>query len=289
MANPRRFFAFVLTLALVIVLIVVLAKACGAPGSTDTERQNPVSTMSAETVTEERLNELTLQTLAWNAGFVNFTGGAAAEERIAVPTIYTIVLDAAGGGSENGNPGQAASEKAINLDMAFLIQKEIKNIFPEIKVILTRTSDVTMSTQERADVIREANADLCVSLCCGYFAGSEDKRGITTFYNLEEPTDEARLRVCNMSKVLAQFVQKEAVLTTGAVDNETNAAHYDLLAASDIPSVVIQMAYLTDEDDYARITNDQDKAHLAQGIADGIDHALSQLYPKRAEEVTNTQ
>ena len=82
--------------------------------------------------------------------------------------LTTIVIDPGHGGKDPGAPGQtsATSEKHIVLSVSKLLGDKIKNAFPDVKVIYTRSDDRFIGLHDRAMVARKNNADLFISIHC---------------------------------------------------------------------------------------------------------------------------
>ena len=74
---------------------------------------------------------------------------------------YTVVLDAGHGGTDAGTVSGSIKEKDINLELAKLVYKLNKN--QNIKLVLTRNSDVFMTVKEKAEAAASAGADLFIS------------------------------------------------------------------------------------------------------------------------------
>ncbi|OKS86215.1 N-acetylmuramoyl-L-alanine amidase family protein [Mucilaginibacter polytrichastri] len=80
--------------------------------------------------------------------------------------VRTIVVDAGHGGKRAGASGDYSVEKNVTLALAFKLQKALQKDVPEVKVVMTRTTDDDILWQKRSDIANEAKADLFISLHC---------------------------------------------------------------------------------------------------------------------------
>lgn len=80
--------------------------------------------------------------------------------------IKTIVIDAGHGGKDPGCNGVHAKEKDISLNVALKLGKLIEANMKDVKVIYTRTTDVFVDLEERAQIANRAKADLFISIHC---------------------------------------------------------------------------------------------------------------------------
>lgn len=76
----------------------------------------------------------------------------------------TIVLDPGHGGKDFGACENGAKEKDINLSVAKKLRDMIEKELKDVKVVMTRSSDVYLTLQERADVANDAGGDLFMSI-----------------------------------------------------------------------------------------------------------------------------
>lgn len=86
--------------------------------------------------------------------------------------IQAIVLDAGHGGKDPGALGTGRynkTEKDIALDVTLKLGKYLKNSFPEIKIIYTRTEDSFPTLKDRTELANNSNADLFISIHCDSF------------------------------------------------------------------------------------------------------------------------
>ena len=144
-----------------------------------------------------------------------------------LPTLGTIVLDPGHGGeaklggssANNATSVSGVKEKKLTLDFCLILQEELvkaaakKN--KQIKVVLTRTSDINVGIRDRARVAAQNKANLFL---CLHFNGLEDKsvRGVETFFRAKSNGNP------NLAddKDFAAAVQKSLFDSLKSIDNK---------------------------------------------------------------------
>lgn len=89
--------------------------------------------------------------------------------------VHVVVIDAGHGGIDPGNLGTRrykTKEKDISLAVALKLGKYIQDNLPDVKVIYTRTTDIAVSLERRAEIANEAEADVFISVHCDAFTKS---------------------------------------------------------------------------------------------------------------------
>lgn len=76
----------------------------------------------------------------------------------------TIVLDPGHGGKDFGAVENGAKEKEINLEVARKLRSLIEHRLKGVDVVMTRSNDVYLTLQERAEIANDANGDLFMSI-----------------------------------------------------------------------------------------------------------------------------
>ena len=91
--------------------------------------------------------------------------------------LKTVVIDPGHGGKDPGALGKGKSihEKHIVLSVAKKLGEKIKEQYPDVKVIYTRSNDTFIGLHERAMVARRNNADLFISIHCNGNESTEAK------------------------------------------------------------------------------------------------------------------
>lgn len=95
--------------------------------------------------------------------------------------IKTIVIDAGHGGRDPGCSGKNSREKHLALAIAQKLAKNIKTVYPNLKVIMTRDSDVFIPLHERAAVANRNQADLFISIHCNFMPKLSYVQGSETY------------------------------------------------------------------------------------------------------------
>ncbi|MEO6304633.1 MAG: N-acetylmuramoyl-L-alanine amidase, partial [Bacteroidia bacterium] len=80
--------------------------------------------------------------------------------------IRTIVIDPGHGGKDPGCSGVTHKEKDVSLAVALKLGKLIEKNLKDVKVIYTRTTDVFVELEDRAQIANKAKADLFISIHC---------------------------------------------------------------------------------------------------------------------------
>ncbi len=216
---------------------------------------------------------------------------------------YTVVIDAGHGGRDPGALGARVQEKTLNLDVSKQLADLIKQNHPDVKVILTRSTDVFLTLQERADVVNKNHADLFI---CIHTNAAENKKthGAETFVlginKLESNLDVAMRENAVMtleddyqtkyqgfdpnsvesyimfefmqdqyidkSLQFASLVQNEFTGTLKRSDRGVRQAAFWVLHKSACPSVLIEMGFISNAEEEKYLASADGKKAITKAI-----------------------
>lgn len=93
---------------------------------------------------------------------------------------FTVVIDPGHGGKDPGARGSYVKEKDIVLDVALRFGRMIKDKYPDVNVIYTRSTDVFIPLTRRASIANKNKANLFISIHSDWSDNSSVK-GASTF------------------------------------------------------------------------------------------------------------
>ncbi|MGO4888779.1 N-acetylmuramoyl-L-alanine amidase [Anaerobacillus sp. MEB173] len=171
----------------------------------------------------------------------------------------TIVIDPGHGGKDPGAVAFGLQEKDIVLDVGLRVQKLLKDT--DLNVIMTRSTDVFLTLDERVKVGEAAKADAFVSI---HTNGAENKaaNGTETYWDSKNSSEQ--------SKQLAEKIQKKLLAKLGTNDRGVKQAGFHVIRNSKMPSVLIELGFTTNEAEANRMKTDDFRQKSAEAIVEGI-------------------
>jgi len=134
------------------------------------------------------------------------------------------------------------------------------------QVFLTRsTTNALPDDISRADFANRTTADLLISIHCDR-AASARPNGISTYY-FGEPNEGA---FSYSGRALAEQIQVELCARTRMHNNRSHARTWDLLRMTRMPAVRVDIGYLSNPEDAARLNEPSHQDLLAAGLAAAI-------------------
>lgn len=239
-------------------------------------------------------------------GFVVRVALPAAREGAALPEVRgdsalpLVVIDAGHGGHDPGATGQTYVEKQLVLDLARALRDEIQRE-GFARVALTRDDDRYLLHSERFEIARRLGADLFLSIhadsagersevagasiytlsnaasseAAARFADRENASDKLNGVNLDEQSDAvndilielSQRRVQEQSDEFARLIAREG---DGKLDFHPQArrsAALKVLRAPDIPSVLFESGFISNDADAARLASPEGRVLFAQVMA----------------------
>lgn len=175
-----------------------------------------------------------------------------------------IVVDAGHGGKEFGAIGGCGhKEKDINLFIAKKLQRELTN--RGVKVIMTREEDVDLSLTDRVKIAKDKDAALLISIHANALSDGADplkNRGTSVYY------------YHNQAKPLAESILASMTCEIGTQNDKIRQGSLALVRPTSSVSVLIEVAYMINPDDYECLLNNDFQTNCAKAIADGIENFI---------------
>ena len=218
---------------------------------------------------------------------------------------HIVFIDPGHGGKDPGAIGQLGTlEKNITLKVSKLLFKALKNknkIFP----ILSRKKDIYLSLQKRTLLAKNKKADIFISI---HADSSKNKKanGISVFSLSDKASDkEAQMLAQRENEVdnlldfnqkindpliygsLIKMIQREAMndsaylakkillnleKTKLAVNRGHRFAGFSVLKSYNIPSVLIEVGFLSNRQEEKKLLNPKYLSELSYGLADAIEN-----------------
>jgi len=221
-----------------------------------------------------------------------------------------IVLDPGHGGIDTGTKGpNGQMEKDIVLDFAKRLREKIETP-GKYRVLLTRSDDTFVPLAERVRFAREAGAGLFISIHADSLPHKEgDAQGATVYTLSETATDPAAARLAeqenradviagvdlkdqpdDVAGILIDLAQRETKTfsvqfanklvgtmkqTTRMHKEPIKSAGFRVLRAPDVPSVLVELGYVSNKEDLQSLSSDSWRDHTANAMASAIDGYFS--------------
>lgn len=224
------------------------------------------------------------------------------------PSLPLVVIDAGHGGRDlgaagSGSDGQRVFEKDIVLAIASALREELLER-GNLRVAMTRRDDTIIPLERRPEIARDLGADLFVSIHADSGGLRDDVAGASIYTLSNEASSEAAARFAErenaadrlngiaiegqseeVSAILVelsqQFTQNEAAEFASLIEREgqsriafhpqaRRSAALAVLRAPDVPSVLLETGFVTNERDRARLTTAQGREEYAQVLARAI-------------------
>lgn len=234
---------------------------------------------------------------------------------------FTVVIDPGHGGKDPGNVGTGRhkrTEKDISLDVSLEVGRYIQENYPEVEVLYTRKTDIYPSLHERCNFANKANADLFISIHCNA-NDNREAYGTETFvmglhkseeslktamrenasifleenyeknyagFDPKNPDTYIALSLrenifLDQSLTIAKNVQDEFRVKVGRKDRGVKQAGYYVIAFTNMPSILIELGFLTNAHEEDFLHSNDGKTYMASAI-----YRAFKQYKEKSDEKT---
>lgn len=177
---------------------------------------------------------------------------------------WIVVLDAGHGGKDPGCQGFGFDEKDICLDIV-LKTEEYLNKEGYVKAYLTRSDDTFLQLGERVK-IAEKLGDILVSVHINSNEDYPDVSGTEVYYYNKSFNDVQYIT----GDECAEFLCDRIALNFGSKRRENKTENYEVIATSDIPSVLCEVGFISNEAEAEKLGSEEGKNNIAKGLSEGI-------------------
>lgn len=232
---------------------------------------------------------------------------------------FVVVIDAGHGGKDPGAVNGRNLEKTINLNVALRVGALITANCKNVKVIYTRKDDNFVELHKRADIANKAKADLFISIHTNsadnktahgaetYLLGAEEKRtsanlsaaaqenkvilyesDYQTNYEGYDPNHAETMIIFEFiqnafqreSLKMAQFTQSQLTGYSKRADRGVRQAGYLVLMKSTMPSILVELGYISNDEECKYMISKKGIEELSQSIYRGFRNYLSGVREK---------
>jgi N-acetylmuramoyl-L-alanine amidase len=232
-----------------------------------------------------------------------------------------VVLDPGHGGIDTGAIGlNDTVEKDVVLAFANALKAKLERS-GSMRVVLTRSGDAFVSLTERVEIARAHGAALFVSIHADTLTHGPEVRGLTVYTNSERPSDADAARVAEsenqadllagaespkdteeIAGILGDLTLRETrtyshlfakTLVGRMADaaklnkNPHRSARFLVLRAPDVPSVLVELGYLSSKTDVDLLRQDTWRDKAAETVADAVTAFLAPRLAEKSETPQN--
>jgi N-acetylmuramoyl-L-alanine amidase len=220
-----------------------------------------------------------------------------------------VVLDPGHGGIDSGASGPDGElEKQIVLDFGLALKAELERS-GKARVLLTRSTDVFVPLRERVRIARAAKAAVFISLHADSLADEDNVRGATVYTLADRATDERARKLAERENradlaagIEVKEEQEEADILFDLARRETRVfshqmarslvqhlpratrlhriplrgAGFRVLRAPDVPSVLMELGYLSSAEDAKLLASEEWRLATARVTAEAIERFIAE-------------
>ena len=186
-----------------------------------------------------------------------------------------VYLDAGHGGYDPGASYFGISEKSLTLAIQSRVKAKLEA--EGYQVVTTRTSDTYVDLTDRSRVANASESDIFVSIHINA-SGSSAAQGIETYYYQPYAEYPSRINATyhanptrlSMSDTLANAIQSSLINATGAQNQGVKRQTFAVLRETTAPAVLLELGFLSNPQEAARLNTSAYQETLANAIVAGI-------------------
>src|SRR5438270_3736681 len=184
------------------------------------------------------------------------TGPRVPVEKNTSKTFTTVVVDAGHGGKDNGAYRKfGGAEKIATLDVAKRLDRKLRE--SQLRTVMTRTSDVFVSLDERVAIENRQKNAIFVSI---HFNDSRRRgiHGFETYYHSANSAD------------LASRIQSKLMTIPHSANRRVHTANFRVLRLAAYPAVLVECGFLSNRLEGGEARDSEYRTALADRIAEAI-------------------
>ena len=186
-----------------------------------------------------------------------------------------VYLDAGHGGYDPGASYFGISEKSLTLAIQSRVKAKLEA--EGYQVVTTRTSDTYVDLTDRSHAANASESDIFVSIHINA-SGSSAAQGIETYYYQPYAEYPSRINAAyhanptrlSMSDTLANAIQSSLINATGAQNQGVKRQTFAVLRETTAPAVLLELGFLSNPQEAARLNTSAYQETLANAIVAGI-------------------
>ena len=186
-----------------------------------------------------------------------------------------VYLDAGHGGYDPGASYFGISEKSLTLAIQSRVKAKLEA--EGYQVVTTRTSDTYVDLTDRSRAANASESDIFVSIHINA-SGSSAAQGIETYYYQPYAEYPSRINATyhanptrlSMSDTLANAIQSSLINATGAQNQGVKRQTFAVLRETTSPAVLLELGFLSNPQEAARLNTSAYQETLANAIVAGI-------------------
>jgi len=219
---------------------------------------------------------------------------------------FTVVIDPGHGGTDPGNLGTGRllkTEKDVSLDVALIVGEYIRIHYPDVKIVYTRKTDVFPTLARRVQIANESLADLFISIHCNANDNKAASGAETFVMGLHKSEESLKTAMRENASIylekdheknykgfdpkspdtyiilsmrenafldksinLAKNVQDQFRTRVGRKDRGVKQAGYYVISFTNMPSILVELGFLTNADEEDFLHSDEGKTYMASAI-----------------------